>query len=325
MATVEIKKFREQSAHFGLYRTSAGGSQSIFVRRKVGEPTDYEHTQSRKLKIQREYLTLASQHYAQLTPSQKAITRHQIEEVEYEKAHGKTDIKLLSGRQLFISKEIHSLKTTGQQVVLPHEICIQLTDWGYNLLQGSVSLLYFANGQWSACKKEEITLGNWLFSEVPVGKQAYRVYGEAPGYQDPMLPETQNMSESQIRAYHYHRLTAPTDPFGYNFVTEWTHNQRGFVAHQPIISVVIHSYLRMGDCEGTLKIGIAQPWVIQPPFNWLDSRTYQLDPPRPYYEDYYTIVSGADIVAEQWCHIVHLNQENTGQQWRGNVYVSFIT
>ncbi|GAJ18196.1 unnamed protein product, partial [marine sediment metagenome] len=64
MATVHIKEPREQEAHFGLYRTTAGGDETIFVRRKIGEPTDYMHTKSRKLKQQRDNLALASQHYS---------------------------------------------------------------------------------------------------------------------------------------------------------------------------------------------------------------------------------------------------------------------
>ncbi|GAJ22318.1 unnamed protein product, partial [marine sediment metagenome] len=63
--------------HFGLYRTSAGGDQGIFVRRKVGDPTDYMHTKSKKVNQQRQNLALASKHYSHLTPSQKAVTRRQ--------------------------------------------------------------------------------------------------------------------------------------------------------------------------------------------------------------------------------------------------------
>ena len=204
MATVRIKKAREQEAHFGLYRTSVGGSQSIFVRRKVGEPTDYMHTKSRKLKRQRDNLTLASQHYANLTPSQKAITRRHIEEVEYIASHGKTDIKLLQGRQLFISKEMHSLETTQKQTKLPYELCIMLVDENLSPLEGELWLRYLKYPAWLETEKEELATGSWLFSETPRGQAAYRPYGEAVGYFDPLTPETQELSEDEIRAYHYH-------------------------------------------------------------------------------------------------------------------------
>ncbi len=206
MATVKRGIQREQAAHFGLYRTSAGGDESIIVRRKVGEPTDFMHATSRKVKRQREYLTLASQHYAHLTPSQKAITRHQIEEVEFIPSHGKTDTKILLGRQLFIAKEMRSLETTQKQLVLPYELCIILADENLNPLEGELWLFCTVSGEWFHLPKDEIAGGNWLFSQVPPGYAPYRVYGEAEGYFDPELPEHQAMSEDEIRAYRYHKL-----------------------------------------------------------------------------------------------------------------------
>lgn len=211
MATVEIKEPREQAGHFGLYRTSAGGDQGIIVRRKVGDPTDYMHTKSRKLKTQRDNFTLASQHYSKLTPSQKAITRRQIEEVEYQKSHGKTDTKLLQGRQLFISKEIHSLATTQKQTVLPYELCIMLVDENLSPLAGELWLYCTVSGEWFHLPKDEIYTGNWLFSLVPRDYPPYRVYGEALGYFDPMLPEHQNIAVDDLLPYHYHKLLLPVD------------------------------------------------------------------------------------------------------------------
>ena len=204
MARVEIEEIRIQYAHFGLYRTSAGGDESIIVRRKVGEPTDYMHTKSRKLARQRRYMALASQHYAKLTPSQKAITRHQFEIVQYETGHSKTEEKLLSGRQLFISKDIHSLKTTGKLILLPSELCIMLVDEEYNSLEGKLDLLYKELGEWKECESDELSFGSWLFSQVPPKMPAYRCFGEVENYYDPQLPELQNMTEQELKAYRYH-------------------------------------------------------------------------------------------------------------------------
>jgi len=206
MARVYIEEPREQSAHFGLYRTSAGGDDTIFVRRKVGEPTDYLHTKSRKLAKQRTNLTLASQHYASLTPSQKAITRYQMEEVDYIKSHGKSDTKLLRGRQLFIAKEMKSLETTGTQLILPIELCIMLVDENHDPLDGTLWLRYKSAEEWLNVGKEQLAVGSWLFSQIPRGQEAYRPYGEADNYTDPELPEHQFMSEAEIKAYHYHIL-----------------------------------------------------------------------------------------------------------------------
>ncbi|KKN21790.1 hypothetical protein LCGC14_0921700 [marine sediment metagenome] len=164
------------------------------------------HTKSRKCALQRYYLTLATQHYARLTPSQKAITRHQFEEVEYETGHSQTKTKLLSGRQLFISKEMHSLKTTGKQLILPYEVCIVLTDPDLNPLEGQLDLYYLTNGDWQSLAREEIGLGNWLFSLVPAGKASYHPIGEAIGYYDPEDPIETYLDEVSLKQYHYHKL-----------------------------------------------------------------------------------------------------------------------
>lgn len=211
MATIKILEPRAQDAHFGLYRTSVGGVEGIFVRRKVGDPTDYMHTKSRKLQRQRRSFALASQNYARLTPSQKAITKHQFEFVEYQQSHGKTDTKLLMGRQLFIAKEIRSLNVTQTPQRLPLEFCIMLVDEALNPLAGELWLFYLEDGQWHDCTKEELASGNWLFSKVPVGKEAYRVYGESAGYVDPILPEAQDMTAEELRLYHYHVLLFAVD------------------------------------------------------------------------------------------------------------------
>jgi len=215
MATVIIKQPREQDSHFGLYRTSAGGDESIIVRRKVGEPTDVVHSKSRRLARQREYLTLASRHYAHLTPSQKAITRHQFEIVEYETGHSRTETKLLSGRQLFVSKEMHSLKTTGKQLVLPYEVCIMLVDEAHYPLEGKLWLRYPKDDRWYVVDKEELVTGNWLFSAIPRDKEAYRVYGEVEGYQDPNAPDGKEITEAQLLTYHYHVLHTTLERYCY--------------------------------------------------------------------------------------------------------------
>ncbi len=164
------------------------------------------HTKSRKLKIQRQNLALASQHYAHLSPSQKATTRHQIEEVEYQTSHGKTDTKLLLGRQLFISKDIHCLNVAQRQILPPLEACIILSDQDRNPLAGQLWLRYLKDYQWHDVPKLELSLGSWMFAKVPARQQAYQVYGEAPGFIDPCFPRYQYMTETALRAHHYHSL-----------------------------------------------------------------------------------------------------------------------
>lgn len=324
MATVEIKEPREQAAHFGLYRTSAGGDEGIIVRRKVGEPTDYMHTKSRKLKRQRDNFTLASQHYSHLTPSQKAITRHQIEEVEYQKSHGKTDTKLLMGRQLFISKEIHSLETTQKQLVLPYELCIILADQGFSPLEGELWLRYLKDGKWKDCAKEELATGSWLFSEVPAGQEAYRVYGEAEGYFDPQLPEHQFMTEHEIRAYHYHHLLFGLPPRIYSFSSRWWWLPHTFTALISAGTIHIHSELTTYGFTGTLVVGIKNYPRPSDPEEWLAKHTHSVSAADPDPKDFYDTFGGLGLIQYTRYIIEHQLPGHGTNLWSGVIRYSLI-
>lgn len=206
MARVFVENLREQASHFGLYKTSAGGDKEIIVRRKVAEPSDYMHPTSKALNQQKEILALASQHYAHLTPSQKAETRRQFAEVEYQRSHGKTDLKLLTGRQLFIAQEVRSLKATGKQIKLPLEICIILTDPDLNPIEGQLWLLLFVDENWYELERDQLSSTDWLFPRVFRGADIYHPIGQAVGYEDLEDPETTYLAEDQLKGYHYHIL-----------------------------------------------------------------------------------------------------------------------
>jgi len=235
MARVNVKKLREQAAHFGLYRQGLGSGDIMIIRRKVGEPTDYMHTKSRKVKQQREDLALASRHYANLTPTQKGFTRHQFEEVEYQVNHGKTDTKILTGRQLFVAKEVRSLRATGKQLVIPFEVCIVLTDQDLNPLEGELWLFIWVEGEPFDLPREKLAPTDWLFSRVPPGYAPYHPLGQAEGYHDSEDPETTYLDEKALKAYHYHKLyllgAEPTKEFECN--TTCTSNIRVTLDYQP--------------------------------------------------------------------------------------------
>ena len=261
MARVIIIAPREQEAHFGLYRTSAGGDEGIFVRRKVGEPTDYIHGYSRKLKRQREMLAVASRHWSHLTPGQKADWRQQIRWVSRIPPGSKSEEVILKGRQLFISEEIHSLATTQKQLLVPYEFCIMLVDEDYNALDGDLKLSYKEAEEWLLCKKEQIDPGSWLFSKVPAEKEAYRPYGEAEGYIDPELEELQFMSAKEVRAHHYHILTIPgvrccyAEPRGY--LGHWrTSGTRRSQLFKPVANFTLTTFI---------VYLLAYPYPFEPP------------------------------------------------------------
>ncbi|MBA7486475.1 hypothetical protein ES707_22034 [subsurface metagenome] len=262
MATVEIIKPRLQEGHFGLYRTSVGGDESIIVRRKVGEPTDYMHSKSMKSARQRYFMTLASQHYARLSPSQKALSRHQFEIVEYETGHSRTEEKLLMGRELFISREIHSLKTTGKQLILPLEVCIVLTDKNLVPLEGQLRLLYKTNGDWEQTPGELLHASDWLFSLVPPDKSSYNPIGEAVGYYDPGV----FLTLSELKSYHYHKLFPEGEDLE-SWASQWPTLWGGtggrwyrfwhrFYDPEPYAAMVVHSEITLTNYTGGLRIGL---------------------------------------------------------------------
>lgn len=205
MARVTIEQLETRYAHYGLYNTWVGGGDPIVVRRKCGEPTDYIHASSRKLLYQRERLAVASRHWANLTPSQKAFYRRRMAFVSV--VGSISEEKLLKGRQLFISQEIRELAVAGKQLTTPFEICIILCDEALNPLRGKLWLKWRENeeAEWETLFGDELTKGNWLFNNVKPGQFAYHPKGEAEGYIDPEGIET-FMTEAELKSYHYHIL-----------------------------------------------------------------------------------------------------------------------
>jgi len=256
MATVKILASREQAAHFGLYRTSVGGSQSIFVRRKCGEPTDYMHTKSRKLQQQRANMSVASKDYARLSPSQKAETRHQFEEVEYQKSHGKTDTKLLTGRQLFISKDIHSLATSGKKMSVPYDACIVLSDPELNLIPGGMRLHFKRNGEDEELYPEALSASNFLFHSIPTNVTDCYLFAASPNYYDFGGWEPTFIELPDLLRLHYYCLPQGYLTYShYYWLISWI---QGWLPdfNLEIHSAHIHVEITGRYYEGELKAGI---------------------------------------------------------------------
>ena len=205
MATVKMGGLESRFAHFGLYNTSAGGDEPIVVRRKTGIPPDYQHGNSQKVKHQRERFKVACQHFANLTPTQKEYYRRQMGFVS---VIGSPSVdKLLTGRQLFISREINELLVYQKQLEAPFEVCIQLVDEAYNPLEGKMWLYWqeTEEAEPEALAGDELIKGNFLFRTVKPGQFVYHPYGESEGYYDPEGAETW-LTQDELRQYHYHIL-----------------------------------------------------------------------------------------------------------------------
>jgi len=209
VATIIQGQKRVAFGHYGFYATHAGGDLPVIVRRSIGDPTCWMHENSRPVMLQRERFKKAVQHYAGLTPPQKWLSKRRLGDVEYIDNHGVTQVKMLSGRQLVISEDIHALATTGRFTEQPFQVCIILCDQDFEPLVGELYLEYQDAGGWHEVEGRELNLGNWLFVEVPGKMTAYRVWGGAVGWQDPMLPENQNMSEAQLKLKHWHKMEVP--------------------------------------------------------------------------------------------------------------------
>lgn len=325
MAKIEILEPRDQEAHFGLYRTRVGGDEAIFVRRKVGDPTDYMHSRSRKVARQREYLALASKHYASLTPSQKAITRHQFEEIEFIASHGKSDTKLLTGRQLFIAKDIKSLAGTGKLQTVPYEACIILVDINNDPIDGDLWLYCTVADEWFDFPREELAPGNWLFTKVSPVHPPYKVYGEAVGYLDPKLPEHQAMSFEEIKDYHYHVLTPGTPPWGlphtYYYYSCWgSYISHRFRSTEQLSYIYVRTKITSQGFSGALTIGIKE--VYEPYLSpiWITRKELNIE--LEYYETaYYFTVLPAYLLApnRNYNLVVWMMQDETPSWWGYNI------
>ena len=82
MAVIYLGRLREQTRHYGFYKQASPTGDITVVRRKVGEPVDFMHISSRKVRLQREFFSQASKHYATLTPMQRLKQKYRAEEVE---------------------------------------------------------------------------------------------------------------------------------------------------------------------------------------------------------------------------------------------------
>ncbi|MBA7531806.1 hypothetical protein ES705_24027 [subsurface metagenome] len=206
MARVEIGEYRAQDAHYGFYRDDLPSGDVILIRRKVGDPTDYLHPNSRKVRQQRLNFGLASTHYSHLTPIQKKELKYVGEIMPFTRGRSKSDTKFLQGRTLFISKDIHALNETQKQTPTPLQICIVLTDQDFNPIEGDIWLRYLEDGEWKETTRRLLSPSYWLFPTVPRNMELYHPVGADYHYYDPQDPETTYLTQKELMLYHYHPL-----------------------------------------------------------------------------------------------------------------------
>jgi len=281
MARVELGRLREQSRHYGLYKQASPTGDLIVVRRKVGEPVDYQHDSSRAVKRQREAFTQASVHYSHLTSRQRQELKTHAEEVEYVRGHGKTDVKLLQGRALFISKDIHSLITTADYLPIPGEICIVLADEFRSPIPGRLLLYYHIDSETKLIGAVEIAPSNKLFSDVPPKMSAYYFLGSATDYYDYGEWEPTFLTWHQLQRYHYHCLKRGYLSKSRTYaVWHWAMGWFPTFAF-PIDTVRWQTYVWSGDYQGFLRMGIRDYSGDRPRGEFIFEESYYLSPARP--------------------------------------------
>jgi len=212
MAKVDIGAYREQDAHYGLYQLAIESGDIVIVRRKVGEPTDYLHPNSRQVRQQRYNFGLASTHYSHLTPIQKREIRYNAEEVEYSRGSKKSGTKVLTGRNLFISKDIHSLNELQKHIPSYLQICIALADPDLNLIEGNIWLYGLFDGEWREEDRRQLSPSHWLFPSVPRDLPLYHPVGADYTYYDPQDPDTTYLTLKELMLYHYCLLYTSPSP-----------------------------------------------------------------------------------------------------------------
>ncbi|MBA7588961.1 hypothetical protein ES708_31032 [subsurface metagenome] len=118
-------------------------------------------------------------------------------------------------------------------------------------------------GEWREIPGRELAPGNWLFSGVPPGQAAYRVYGEADGYFDPLLPEYQSMSEEGLKAHHGHvLLPVKADAHSYGS-TSFRAYGIGFKTPFRLTAIRTKSRIHWGNLEGVVDHFITTPGMIK--------------------------------------------------------------
>lgn len=128
MARVTIGTKRPQASNTGIYSQSLKSGDVITCRRKILTPADVIHPGSKATALQRQRFTRAVQRYSQLPRPNKQRLKNEYQFISYQPPHGRSDTKLLSGKSLAISLDIHDLATKGTVHPIPTDLCMIVTD-----------------------------------------------------------------------------------------------------------------------------------------------------------------------------------------------------
>ncbi len=182
MAKVILGTTRPQASNSGLFKQTLQSGQVVIVRRKLFSPNDSLHPSSRATAAQRARFTRASQNYSRLPRTTKQRLKLEYANVNYQPPHGRTDTKLLYGKSLAISQDIHSLATVGTVMSRPTDLCVISQDAAGDGLE--VRVLYLVAGLLTSKRWDPEHLGeaNYLFTAVETYHDRYALPYDVTGW-----------------------------------------------------------------------------------------------------------------------------------------------
>lgn len=175
MAKTIIHQKRELAAGYHIYQQHSQAGKMVIVRRKVAMPTDVEHRSSKETRRQRERFAQASKRWAQIPSIVKADMQESYGIVDVQTPHGKSDIEVLQGRQLFIAEEIHQEKWHQEHVLLPWWVCIVTTDKLGRIIDVPLELGGKNGGAYTFYPHFYLSSGNTFFFPLETGHKFYQV------------------------------------------------------------------------------------------------------------------------------------------------------
>lgn len=210
MAKVLLKQKRELEAGYHVYTLPTPSGDLVTVRRKVGMPTDVEHSSSTATRRQRDRFGAASKRWSAIQSPIRAQMSSNYGWTYSQTPHGKSEPKLLQGRQLFISQDIHQQEYHQQHAEIPFHCCIILCAEDDTPLAGQLTLSGKYQEQTTPIPSKRLSPANFLFHPFPpIDFEFYLPYGIAPGYHDPGIPP---LTKTELPSYHYHHMLPGEQP-----------------------------------------------------------------------------------------------------------------
>jgi hypothetical protein len=130
-------------------------------------PSDYLHSSSKPTQRQRQRFGMAAQRWKSLPPIVKYDLLHNIDFTWARHSPTPSFLKVLSGMQLFMSQEVHSLQYLDKHFPLPIWTCIALTEPTGQPLPFYCNLYHTIYNPGTMVTRFKLNEGNTFFYPVP--------------------------------------------------------------------------------------------------------------------------------------------------------------